>query len=153
MLLSLARDIMRILRIEDEARLDRIEGGVALQGPGVGVVLRANRIELTLWNRSKQHWNVISGRIAERLGFPFPVVDLTLPPSPVRALSRAPKAVIAGATNVPVDEATSVGIALERTPTPSETQEAQDERGADDAPEALDAPPVDPDEEHDGPGW
>jgi hypothetical protein len=150
MLLHLARDIARLLRIEDDARLDRIKGGVALRAPGVTLLMRDTDVRLTLWEKAGEDWRKVGTHLAGKLGVLFPVVDLRHAASPTTQGNRAPDPEVVTRSDVPVDRTAGEAIAPERAPTRSEGQEAQDMA---DTPDALDATPADPDEEDYGPGW
>lgn len=85
MLLALARDIARLLRLEHDARLGRIDGGVAPRGPGAELVLRGDHMEFTLWERTEQDLRPVRGHVSWTLGAGFPVSDgrRRLTPAPV----------------------------------------------------------------------
>lgn len=152
-LLYLARDIARLLRIENEARLDRIEGGVALRAPGVTLLMRDTHVRLTLWEKAGEDWRKVGPHLAGKLGVLFPVIDLRHVASPTTQGKRAPDPEVVTRSDVPVDRAADKAIVAEQAPTPSEAQAAQAAQDMADTPDALDTTPADPDHEDYGPGW
>ena len=129
MLLALAREIARLLGLQHDARLDRIDGGVTLRGPGAELVLRGDHIELTLWDRTRQDWRLVRGHIARTLGAGFPLRDGR------RRLTPAPATEPVTATEIP----THHGIVVEAGPSPLD-RSAPDAPDMDDTWDKVDAP-------------
>ena len=145
MLLALACDIARLLRLEHDARLDRIDGGVAVRGPGAELVLRGDHIQLTLGDRTGQDWRLIRGHIARTLGAGFPVRDGR------RRLTPAPVTEPVPATEILTHHA----IVAETGPPPPFDRNAPDAPDMDDTRDEADAPraaATDLDDEGFGPG-
>lgn len=75
-MLALGRDLARTVGVERMARLTRIEGGLALQAPGMAIALLGDRVLVIHWTRAPEALRMAQDWLTRRLGAEFPIEDM-----------------------------------------------------------------------------
>ncbi len=75
-MLGFGRDLARAVGVERLARLTRIEGGLALQAPGIALMLLDDRLLLAHWARSRGELRTVQNHVTRILGGTYPIEDM-----------------------------------------------------------------------------
>ena len=96
--LRAGRGLARLLNLDNEAMLDRIDGGFAFRAPGIGIAILRDRLLVHLWDHPTDELHAAHAFAELVLGVELPLHD-------ARIVKTAAETVSSGSEQWPLDPA------------------------------------------------